>query len=88
MDLTAARKNARTDEDAAAIAFAQDRIAELEVALHEARLQLEYLGEKFGQTGSGNAVLARISMALAGSATYERELEPAGCPTPGACSCP
>lgn len=76
MDLTAARKNARTAADAQAIAFAQDRIEELETTLGEARLQLEYLSEKFGQTGSGNTVLARISMALAGSATYESELSP------------
>ncbi len=54
----------------------QARITELEEALQEARLQLEYLSEKFGQTGTGNTVLARINMALAGSATYESELAP------------
>lgn len=33
--------------------------------LDEARLQIEYLHEKFGATGSGNNVLARIDTALA-----------------------
>lgn len=36
----------------------------LRAALAEARLQIEYLHEKFGETGSGNAVLARITEAL------------------------
>ncbi len=38
LDLTAARKNARTDDDASAIAQAQERIAELEAALEAAAL--------------------------------------------------
>jgi hypothetical protein len=33
--------------------------------LDEARLQIEYLHKKFGETGSGNNVLARIETALA-----------------------
>ncbi len=45
--------------------MAADRIAALEAVLGEARLQLEYLHEKFQPTGSGNAVLARINAALA-----------------------
>ncbi len=40
-------------------------IAELEAVLGEARLQIEYLQEKFQPTGTGNAVLARINAALA-----------------------
>ena len=36
----------------------------LRAILAEARLQIEYLHEKFGETGSGNAVLARITEAL------------------------
>ncbi len=61
----------------------RERIAELEEALGEARLQLEYLSEKFGATGTGNTTLARIKMALAGSATYDRELEHVVAPRPG-----
>jgi hypothetical protein len=34
--------------------------AELRAALNEAVLQIEYLHEKFRETGSGNAVVARI----------------------------
>ena len=40
------------------------RVARLEEALSEARLQIEYLHGKFKETGSGNAVLARIDSAL------------------------
>ncbi len=40
------------------------RLAELWAALAEARMQLEYLGEKFGPTGTGNAVMARINHVL------------------------
>lgn len=32
--------------------------------LDEARLQIEYLQKKFGETGSGNNILARIETAL------------------------
>jgi hypothetical protein len=47
-----------TDEmDRAAMA---DEIVELRAALAEAVLQIEYLHEKFRETGSGNAVVARI----------------------------
>jgi hypothetical protein len=35
-------------------------------ALHDAKLQIEYLHAKFQPTGSGEAVLARIRAALAG----------------------
>jgi hypothetical protein len=34
-------------------------------ALLEAKLQIQYLHDKFSQTGSGNAILARIDAALA-----------------------
>ncbi len=44
----------------------EQRISDLEAVLGEARLQIEYLQEKFQPTGSGNAVLARINAALAG----------------------
>lgn len=48
-------------EDANKIIAAPDLIA----ALTEAELQIEYLHEKFSETGSGNAVLAKIRAALA-----------------------
>lgn len=38
---------------------AADKIEDLRAMLKEAVLQIEYLHEKFGETGSGNAVLAR-----------------------------
>jgi hypothetical protein len=38
---------------------------ELLSALEEARLQIQYLHEKFSHTGSGNAVLSRIEAAIA-----------------------
>ena len=38
---------------------------ELRTMLREAALQIEYLHERAGQTGSGNAVLTRIDAALA-----------------------
>jgi len=38
---------------------------ELADLLDEAHLQIEYLHEKFGETGSGNNVLSRIETALA-----------------------
>lgn len=40
------------------------RVRELEGVLTGARLQIEYLHEKFRETGSGNAVLAGIKAAL------------------------
>lgn len=43
---------------------AQARIEELERALREARLQLKYLHDKFGVTGSGMGVIAHIDAAL------------------------
>lgn len=36
----------------------------LVAALHDAKLQIEYLHEKFRETGTGNAILARINIAL------------------------
>lgn len=50
----------------AALVRHEARIAELEAVLGEARLQIEYLQEKFQPTSTGNAVLARINAALAG----------------------
>jgi spore coat polysaccharide biosynthesis protein SpsF (cytidylyltransferase family) len=41
---------------------AQQKLIDL---LDEARLQIEYLHKKFGETGSGNNVLARIETELA-----------------------
>lgn len=46
----------------------QGRDDGLREALHEARLQIEYLHEKFVVTGSGNGVLARIDAALSAHA--------------------
>lgn len=43
----------------------EDVVHELVEALTEAKLQIEYLHEKFKATGSGNAVLAKIEAALA-----------------------
>lgn len=43
---------------------AYQRIEELESSLGEARLQLEYLHEKFQPTGTSEAVLARIDRVL------------------------
>ncbi len=40
-------------------------IKRLRAVLGDARLQIEYLQEKFQPTGTGNAVLARINAALA-----------------------
>ena len=40
-------------------------ISELVGMLEDASIQIEYLHEKFGVTGSGNAVLARIDSLLA-----------------------
>ncbi len=40
------------------------RIAELEEALREAVLQIEYLHGKFQETGSGNAAISRARAAL------------------------
>ena len=40
---------------------AQQRYVEL---IHECRLQLEYLNEKFGETGTTNSVLSRIAAGL------------------------
>ena len=40
------------------------RNAALVAALEDARLQIVYLHQKFGMTGSGNSVLAKIGAAL------------------------
>ena len=57
----AANENNSDNSDYAAL---RARVARLEEALKEARLQIEYLHGKFQATGSGNAVLARIDSAL------------------------
>jgi hypothetical protein len=51
-------------QDIVALGQLAGRAAELEAALREARLQIEYLHGKYQETGSGNAVLARIDAAL------------------------
>lgn len=83
-DLTSARKNARTDADASAIAWAQDRIAELEMAaklpllFHSGggwteAMQAEWL-QITGTTECTTKVMCDyIRMALAGSGTYDHE---------------
>ena len=40
--------------------------AAMREALHEAKMQIEYLHDMFKATGSGNAVLAKIDTALKG----------------------
>ena len=37
-----------------------ERIEWLETSLDDCRLQLEYLSEKFGETGTTNAILTKI----------------------------
>ena len=74
MDLTTARKGAQTDADARSIAWAQDRIEELECALKAAQLQLEYLDEKYPSSATSSTVLVRVRLALAGCGTYDHEL--------------
>ena len=41
-----------------------DEIELLRRTLHEAALQIEYLHEKFHETGTGNATLAKIASVL------------------------
>ena len=41
-------------------ALAEAEIVRLREALRDASLQIEYLHEKFQETGSGNAVLAKL----------------------------
>lgn len=48
-DLTVARKNARTEEDAAAIAWAQDRIEELEADRNDLIAQVKDAGDEIEQ---------------------------------------
>lgn len=55
------------------LAAAETRAEHLTQAVIGARLQIEYLHEKFQETGSGNAVLARINVALAARAEPEGE---------------
>lgn len=43
----------------------QDKVDALTEVLHDARLQIEYLHDKFTATGTGNTVLARINAVLA-----------------------
>lgn len=51
----------RADRDEEQMA---NEIEMLRGVLREAKLQIEYLHDKFQTTGSGNAVLAKISAAL------------------------
>ena len=44
----------------------QAETAAMREALHEAKLQIEYLHDMFKATGSGNAVLAKIDTVLKG----------------------
>lgn len=46
------------------LSAAYERIDELELTLNEARLQIEYLHDKFQQTGTSEAVLGRIYAVL------------------------
>lgn len=43
---------------------ANDKVLVLQAALQDAILQLEYLHEKFGQTGSGNKVITDLRRVL------------------------
>jgi len=45
-------------------ALAEAEIVRLREALRDASLQIEYLHEKFQETGSGNAVLAKLRTLL------------------------
>jgi hypothetical protein len=49
----------------------QDKFASL---LDEARLQIEYLHKKFGETGTGNNMLSRIETALHGKTLKPKKL--------------
>ena len=42
------------------ISESEKRIKELEALKDESRIQLEYLNEKFGETGTTNALLSRL----------------------------
>lgn len=46
------------------LSAAYERIDELETTLNEARLQLEYLHDKFQPTGTSEAVIGRIYAVL------------------------
>ena len=75
LDLTEARKNARTADDAAAIAWAQDRIDELENALLRVRGALwELRSWKSPEEFQRDPATVTIDLALAGCDTYEHEL--------------
>lgn len=50
---------------AGAIADAIMALPDMLAALHEARLQIEYLHEKFQKTGSGETTLFKIRLAIA-----------------------
>lgn len=84
-DLTTARKNARTDEDANTIAWAQDRILELEKALqlpllfHNSYIWTKERSDEWEAiTGTTDVTTKQmcdhIRMALAGSETYDYEV--------------
>jgi hypothetical protein len=52
----------------------KDRIVDLEEALKIAKLQIEYLHDKFQPTGSGNAVLNHINIILNEKKKVENDL--------------
>ena len=54
----------RPDPQTVELAACYERIAQLEAVLVEARLQIEYLHEKFQPTGSGETILALINSSL------------------------
>lgn len=54
-----------TDEERNKIEALIAAAPDLYEALQEAKLQIEYLHEKFASTGTGNAVLSKIEAALA-----------------------
>jgi hypothetical protein len=50
----------------AILALHEQEVKQKDEALREAKLQIEYLHGKFKETGSGNAVIAKIDAALEG----------------------
>lgn len=66
-----ASKEYWSNESEKAVALAEayisnmhDTIQTVTEILHEAKLQIEYLNEKFKETGSGNSLLSRIETTL------------------------
>jgi hypothetical protein len=70
------RRISKSLHDAIAAGLVRNRLIaaapDMYEALKEARLQIEYLHEMFQETGTGNAVLARISAVLS-QATAKQE---------------